>query len=108
MTSSDTPRPRGSIRARGGSLQVRVFSGIDPVTGQRQDLTATVRGTDRAARRAAERELTRLQHQVDQQRVVSSMVSLTEAMAEWMRTSELEDSTRKTYAGYITRTIGPG
>ncbi|MFD1044290.1 tyrosine-type recombinase/integrase [Kibdelosporangium lantanae] len=29
------------------------------------------------------------------------------AIDEWMRTSELEDSTRKTYEGYIERTIRP-
>jgi integrase-like protein len=39
--------------------------------------------------------------------VASSAISLSEAMAEWLRTSELEDSTRKTYADYISRTIGP-
>jgi integrase len=107
MTSANAPRRRGSIRARGGSLQVRVSSGADPLTGERAVLTATVHGTDRAAWREAEKQLTRLQHQVDQQRVASSAVSLSEVLAEWLRTSELEDSTRKTYAGYIARTIVP-
>ncbi|MDT7775138.1 MAG: hypothetical protein QOC67_4062, partial [Pseudonocardiales bacterium] len=32
MTS--TGRPRGSIRERGATLQVRVFAGYDPVTGK--------------------------------------------------------------------------
>lgn len=36
-----------------------------------------------------------------------SSVSFSHAVAEWMRTSELEDSTRRTYEGYIARTIGP-
>jgi len=27
-------RRRGSVRVRGGSLQVRVFAGVDPVTGK--------------------------------------------------------------------------
>jgi hypothetical protein len=44
---------------------------------------------------------------VDQQRVAASAVSLKDVMAEWLRTSEIEESTRKTYAGYITRTIEP-
>jgi len=29
-------RPRGSIRQRGGSLQVRVFPGRDPVTSTKR------------------------------------------------------------------------
>jgi integrase len=70
-------------------------------------LTATVHGTDRAAHRQAERELTRLQHQVDEQRVATSAIPLADVLNEWLRTSELEDSTRKTYSGYITRTIVP-
>jgi hypothetical protein len=51
-------------------------------------------------RRAAEKELINLQHQVDEQRVAASAVSLKDVMAEWLRTSEIEESTRKTYAGY--------
>ena len=70
-------------------------------------LTSSVHGTDRAARREAEQELTRLQRQVDEDRVTASSDSLSDVLAEWLRTSELADSTRKTYGGYITRTIGP-
>lgn len=32
---------------------------------------------------------------------------LSHALAEWMRTSEIEDSTRQTYQGYVDRTIPP-
>jgi integrase len=53
-------RGRGSIRVRGGSLQVRVFVGRDAVTGWDRYLSRTIRGTDRAARREAEKIMTRL------------------------------------------------
>lgn len=33
------PRSRGSIRRRGNSLQVLVYAGVDPLTGQRMYLS---------------------------------------------------------------------
>ena len=100
-------RRRGSVRVRGGSLQVRVFAGVDPVTGKDRYLAETVRGTDRAARRVAEKAMARLQTEVDGQRSASSSVSLGYVLDEWLRTVELEDSTRETYVGYVERTLRP-
>jgi hypothetical protein len=94
MTSGNVePRRRGRVRARGNSLQVsnsssvtasrlRVFSGADPVTGRDVYLTSTVRGTDRAAQREAQKEMTRLLRQVDEQRPPNSTVSLGHALDE--------------------------
>jgi len=104
---SGTPRPRGGIRERGNSFQVRVSAGKDPVTGKVRYLTASVPGTDRAARRRAEKALTRLQSQVDSQRVPESGISLGQAIDEWLAVNEIEDTTRRTYVGYIERTIKP-
>ena len=57
-------RPRGHIRERSnGKLQVLVYAGRDPVTGRQRYLAETV-----ATRGEAERTLTRLLHQVDEQR----------------------------------------
>ncbi|HEY4021097.1 MAG TPA: site-specific integrase, partial [Pseudonocardiaceae bacterium] len=110
MTSADSSRQdrrRGSIRVRGGSLQVRAYAGVDPVTGRDRYLTESVKGTDRAARREAEKALSRLQAQVDAQRSTQSAVTLGYTLDEWLRTVELEDSTRDGYVGYIERTIRP-
>ena len=52
----------------GGSLQVRVFAGIDPVTRRDRYLSETVEGSDRPARREAEKVMARLQTEVDGQR----------------------------------------
>lgn len=95
------------MRVRGGSLQVRVFAGVDPVTARDRYLSETVRGTDRAARREADKVLARLQAQVDGQRSAQSTVSLEYAINEWLSTVEIEDSTRDTYVGYVERTIRP-
>jgi integrase len=110
MTRSDGTagdRRRGSVRVRGGSLQVRVFAGVDPVTGRDRYLSETVRGTDRAARRKAEEAMTRMQSEVDGRRSARTSVSLGYLLDEWLRTVELEDSTRETYVGYIERTVRP-
>jgi integrase len=38
---------------------------------------------------------------------VESSVGFAEAAREWLRTTELEQSTRKTYHGYLDRTLLP-
>jgi integrase len=103
----ETGRPRGNIRQRGTSLQVRFFAGKDPVTGRDVYLTASISGTDRKAHKRAEDKLAEFRTQVNKQRSTPSSVKLEYAIAEWLRTSEHEDSTREGYRGYITRTIRP-
>ena len=86
---------------------MRVFAGRDPVTGTKRYLTESIPGTDRAAQRRAEKMLTRLQSQVDKQRAPESSISLGQAIDEWLASNEIEDTTRRTYVGYIERTIKP-
>ena len=90
MTSDNgTGRGRGSIRQR------------------ERYLSETVKGTDRAAHRKAEKALTRLQADADRNRVPDTSVPLRHALAEWLGAAELDDTTRRTYTGYIERTILP-
>lgn len=100
-------RQRGRVEQRGDSLRVIVYAGTDPVTGRRSYLRETIKGTDKAAHKRAERAMNKLLVQVDEQRAVESSVSLGYALDEWMRNAELEDSTRRAYEGYIRRTIRP-
>lgn len=100
-------RRRGSVRQRGDSLQVRVFAGDDPVTGNPIYLTATIRGTDRAARKRADKKVTEFLSHVDKQRSAATAAPVRFVISEWMKTVEIEDSTRHTYTGYIDRTINP-
>lgn len=102
MGGDDGARRRiGSVRQRGNSLQVRLFSGVDPVTGRDVYLTVTIKGTDKAA----DDKLAEFRTQVVKQRSAHSSVSLDYAMTELMRIAELDDSTRHTYESYIRRTI---
>jgi integrase len=84
-----------------------VYAGIDPVTGKPNYLAETVKGTDKAAHKQAKKVLTRLQAQVDEQRSASTSVSLSYAIDEWLRTADIEDTTRHGYVGYIERNIRP-
>ena len=87
-------RIQGNIEARGDSLRVRVYAGPDPATGRPVYLRETVYGTDDAARRTARRTLNRLVAAAEKARRPSSAVSLSQVIDEWLRTVELEDSTR--------------
>ncbi|WP_246842778.1 tyrosine-type recombinase/integrase [Allokutzneria sp. NRRL B-24872] len=84
-----------------------MYAGLDPVTGKRVYLRETIQGTDEAAQKRAQKKLNEFAVRVDKQRKTPSSVKLSYALDEWMRTSEIEDSTRKTYLGYIERTIKP-
>lgn len=100
-------RRSGNIEERGGSLRVRLYAGQDPVTGRQSYLRATVPGTDAAAWRKARNKLTEFQAQVLKQRQPASSVAFSTAIDEWLRVSEVEDSTRAAYVNYIERYIRP-
>lgn len=103
----DTGRRTGSIRQRGNSLQVRLFSGVDPVTGKDIYLAATIKGTDKAAQKAAGDKLAEFRTQVRNQRSATSAVPFRHAIAEWMRTNEIVDSTCVGYQNYIDHYVEP-
>lgn len=84
-----------------------VYAGQDPVTGKRSYLRETVEGTDAQARKKAQRLLTKLHAEVDRQKAPTSSVPFSHVLDEWLATSEIEESTRKGYVGYIQRTIRP-
>ncbi|WP_219417621.1 tyrosine-type recombinase/integrase [Pseudonocardia nigra] len=95
-------RQRGSIRRRGNSLQVLVYAGIDPLTGQRMYLSDSTTDPDEA-----ERIRTRLLAEVDEQRNARTRATLGAALDAWLRTHEAEETTLDGYRGYIRRSIKP-
>jgi integrase len=95
-------RQRGSIRRRGNSLQVLVYAGVDPLTGQRMYLSDST--TDEAE---AERILTRLLAQVDEQRHAKTRATFRAAMTEWLQLHEVEESTRESYETYARLYLYP-
>ena len=101
-TSGGTSRPRGTIRQRGSSFQVAVYAGMDPVTGRRLYLRETT-----ATKQEAQRTLRRLTSQVDEERHAKTQATFRTAMEAWLRTHELDDTTRAMYQRYGTKHIYP-
>lgn len=100
--SSGKRRQRGTIRQRGNSLQVIVYAGIDPLTGERMYLREST--TNPAE---AERIRTKFLSQVDDGRNAKTRATLGAVLESWLRTHEAEETTLDGYRGYVRRTIEP-
>lgn len=95
-------RPRGSVRLRGSSYNVRVYAGADPVTGKDIYLSeSTLDAGD------VERIQTRLQAQVDKQRSAATRATLDYVIENWLEGHEGEETTLDSYRGYFDRSIRP-
>jgi len=75
---------------------------MDPLTGRRRALRETA-GT----RREAEKALTRMQHQVDEQRHPKSAITVREAIEQWLEVAELGVTTREQYDDLMRLYIDP-
>ncbi len=96
------PRAKGSIERRGNSFRVKVYAGIDPLTGKRMYLREST--TDE---KEAQRILRRFLAEVDASRHAKTNATLSVAVDEWLRTLEIEESTREAYEMYARRYIKP-
>ena len=101
--------PPRSRRRRGyveqlpsGSYRAVVYAGIDPLTRRYTYVRET-----RKTRAEAEKELTRLQRDVDLNRQTKSAITVAEAIDQWMAVAELEETTRDRYEDLIRLYIGP-
>jgi len=100
--SSARVRQRGGIRKRGNSYQVRVYAGVDPLTGR--ELRLVESAADEAS---AKRLLNRLVARVEDQEHARTRATLGAALDAWLRVHEAEETTLDGYAGYIRRIIKP-
>ena len=105
--SRATGRDRGRIEELpSGSLRVKVYAGKDPLTGRRLDLTETIPVGPTAAR-DAQKALTRLLSQRDEQRNPKTRATVNQLMDRYLELVKIGDTTRPTYEGYIRRHIRP-
>ncbi len=86
--STGKRRPKGSIERRGNSFRVKVYAGVDPLTGKRTYLSDST--TDEGE---AEKILARLRAQVDNQRNARTQGTLRTAIEEWLPNHDVEEST---------------
>jgi integrase len=94
--------------------QVRVSAGDDPVTGERIILTDSVMierpGNSRSERTAfkeAEKRLTKLLAQADEQRVARTRTTVGAVVERWMSQHEIDSTTRMTYEAQVRLYILP-
>lgn len=100
--SSPLRRTQGSIRARGNRFQVRVFAGVDPVTGRDHYLTESTRDE-----KEAKRVLRRLLTEVDEHRNSQTSATLGQALDDRLLVHEVEANTLAGYEANARRYIRP-
>ncbi len=114
MEPSSYCRPRAGVkRQRGeimklpsGSLRVRVYAGVDPLTGKRHYLTETV-PAGRTAEREAEKVRTRFLNQVDEKRSPRTRATLNQLLDRWLEVVDIEPTTRMGYENKLNKHVRP-
>jgi integrase len=95
--------PAGHIeRLPSGSWRVKVYAGIDPLTGREIRLRRTCK-----TERAAQIELGKLLEQAVAGRQPDSAVTVSQLLDQYVLTAGWDVSTRESNLGYIRRTIKP-
>ena len=106
-TKAGEDRKRGEIATLpSGSLRVKVYAGIDPLTSKRHYLTEVISpgpGADKEAKKAR----TRLINQVDEQRNPRTKATVNQLMDRYLELLDVDVTTRKSYEGYIRNHIRP-
>ena len=101
------PRARGSVEELpSGGYRVRVYAGVDPVTGRDHYLRETVPAGPRADREA-EKLRTRLVVEVDERRNPRTNATVGQLLDRHLEMAELDHSTLETYRGYVKKHIKP-
>lgn len=100
-------RARGNVdQLASGAFRVRVYGGIDPLTGRRNYLTETV-GPGPGAAREAEKVRSRLLNQVDERRSPVTRATVSQLLDRWLEVSQIEAATRRGYVSKIEVHIRP-
>ena len=103
-------RLRGSIGwLPSGSARVKVYAGIDQLTGEKMWLRETVsaRATRRETEREAEKVRTRLLNLVDERRSPRTGATVNELIDRYLEVVEIDRKTRAGYIGKIEKHIRP-
>ena len=100
---SRSRRRRGYIeQLPSGSFRAVVYAGIDPLTGSLRYMRETAK-----TRAEAEKALTRLQREVDEDKQPKSAIALATAVEQWLEVVELSETTRDRYEDLIRLYILP-
>src|SRR4051794_3069827 len=105
--STRRKRKRGEIESLpSGSLRVRVYAGIDPISRKRHYLTEVIPPGKDAARQA-EKVRTRFLAEVDDRRNPRTKATVSQLMERYLSVLQIEDTTRAGYERLTRLHIGP-
>ena len=96
------PKDLTGIRPRGGTYQVRLFGGQDPVTGKQVMLTGSADDED-----AAIKLRDKFRRQVADATAARTSVTLGYLLDEWLAGHQVEETTRTSYRVAIEKFIKP-
>jgi integrase len=106
-TSKARSRSRGEVEELpSGSLRVRVYVGIDPVSKKKHFLTETVPAGPKATA-TAEKVRTRLLGQVDERRAPRTNATVNQLLDRYLEMLDVEPTTRDRYEGCARTHIRP-
>lgn len=106
-SATSSRRKRGEIeKLPSGSLRVRVYAGVDALSGKRNYLIETVPAGPRAAAEA-EKVRTRLVNQVDEQRNPRTKATVNQLMDRYLELLDVEETTLERYEQAIRIHIRP-
>ncbi|KAA1011549.1 tyrosine-type recombinase/integrase [Pseudonocardia sp. EV170527-09] len=100
-------RHRGEVEVLpSGSFRVRVYAGVDPLSGKRHYLRETVPAGPNAAKEA-EKTRTRLLAEVDERRNPRTSATVNQLLDRYLSVVEVEESTRTGYESMCRNYIRP-
>jgi integrase len=100
-------RPRGNIEERaGGALRVRVYAGVDVLTGRPHYLKQTIPAGPNACT-VAERARDELIRQVEQGRAPRTNATVSQLLDEHLKHADLGQRTRQSLQGYARKHVHP-
>ncbi|WP_410605003.1 tyrosine-type recombinase/integrase [Amycolatopsis sp. lyj-90] len=109
MTSANGPRKRirgEIIKLPSGSLRVKVYAGIDPVTKKRYYLDEVVSAGPKAAGQA-EKLRTKFLNQVDEKRSSRTSATVDQLMDRYFELVKIEETTRTGYESLVRIHVRP-
>ncbi|MEJ3657167.1 tyrosine-type recombinase/integrase [Actinomycetes bacterium KLBMP 9759] len=105
--SAKAGRERGEIETlASGSLRVKVYAGVDPLSGKRHYLTETIPAGPKALD-TAKKARTRLINQVDEQRSPRTRATVDQLMDRYLEVLDVEVTTRARYEAAIRLHVRP-
>lgn len=100
-------RQRGTVdELPSGALRVRVYGGMDPVSGKRHDLVEIVQPGPKLKARA-EAARTRLLNQLDEQRSPRTSSTLDQLLDRYLETLDVGRTTHRMYTRYLEKHVRP-